>query len=671
MRQSAVWVAIGIVGAVGLGAILSIAALAAFGVLGSRATAAPTQLITPGPPAGEVPAAQSGSIQGSVWHDLCALGGGHADRPLDPSDGCAAQPDGSFAANGIFESGEPGLAGALVQLGQGGCPSVGLVSASTAADGGFLFSALSAGTYCLTVAADGQPLMQLQPGVWTSPPGVLGSATASRVVELLERQQVAFLDFGWDYSLLPVADAPAPEPTSTPLPPVASCLNRIEFVLDVSVSDNSRFSPSEAFRKTWRLRNAGSCAWTPNYELAFASGHNMGGSIPSRIGTAVPAGSTIDLSVDLKAPLAAGTYRSNFMLRTPEGAYFGIGSQGEQSFWVQIVVAAPEGRWYGEYFANRTLSGEPAAIRYDPAIDFNWGRGEPIAGIPVDNFSVRWSLKSGFEAATYRFTAVADDGVRLWIDNKLVLDGWRDQDATTYTVDVALSKAHHDLRLEYYDRAKEAEIRLVWSRLGSATFPNWKGEYFANRTLAGAPGLIRNDVSVDFNWGNGGPDPFLPFDNFSVRWTSRLAFESARYRFNLRADDGVRLFVNNVLLINEWHESGGSTVYSVESSPGTSADIVIEYYEQSGQARVQFWFEKLTPATATSSPSPTSPAPATATPTPTRTPSPAASATPTPSATEPEPPTPTSTEECPLPSCSELTANPTLLRQGPRRLTPA
>jgi len=670
MRRSAIWVVLGLVGAVGLGALLSLAALAAFGVLGSRPTAEPTQLITPGPPPGESPASLTGSIQGIVWHDLCALAGGHADRPLEPSPGCAAQPDGRFAANGILESGEPGLGGALVQLGSGACPSVGLVSASTASDGAYVFSGLGPGTYCVSVAADQQPLMQMQPGVWTSPPGLLSSTTAYRVVELLAGQPVAFIDFGWDYSLLPVADAPAPDPTFTPTPPVSACLNRIEFVLDVTASDNSRFSPGEAFTKTWRLRNAGSCDWSPNYELAFASGHIMGGSIPTRIGTTVAVGSTIDLSVALKAPLAAGTYRANFMLRTPEGVYFGLGPQGEQAFWVQIAVAAPAGGWYGEYFDNRTLSGAPAAVRFDPAIDFNWGRGEPIPGIPSDNFSVRWSLKTGFEAATYRFTAISDDGVRLWVDNKLVLDGWRDQDAASYTVDVPLSKAQHDLRLEYYDRTKEAEIRLSWSRLGSTSFPNWKGEYFSNRDLRGTPSLIRNDQSVDFNWGNGGPDPFLPFDNFSVRWTSRLAFESARYRFNLRADDGVRLYVNNVLLINEWHDSGASTVYSIESSPGTSADLVIEYYERSGQARVQFWFEKLTPATTTATPSPTSPTPATATPTPTLTPTATASATPTPTATEPEPQTPTPTEQCPLPSCAELANNAVRHSSGPRGLTP-
>ncbi|MGH2622030.1 MAG: hypothetical protein ACRDHG_15890, partial [Anaerolineales bacterium] len=252
MRRSAFWVVIGLLGAVGLGAVLSLAALAAFGVLGGRPAVEPTQLITPGPPAGEVPDTLTGSIQGIVWHDLCALAGGHADRPLEPSPGCAAHPDSSFTANGIFESGEPGLGGALVQLGPGDCPSVGLVSASTAPDGTYIFNGLGPGIYCVSVAADQQPLMQLQPGGWTSPPGLLSSATAYRVVELLESEQVAFIDFGWDYSLLPVPDVPAPDPTTTPTPAVSVCFNRVDLVMDVTASDNTRFSPGETFRKTWR-----------------------------------------------------------------------------------------------------------------------------------------------------------------------------------------------------------------------------------------------------------------------------------------------------------------------------------------------------------------------------------------------------------------------------------
>jgi hypothetical protein len=133
---------------------------------------------------------------------------------------------------------------------------------------------------------------------------------------------------------------------------------------------------------------------------------------------------------------------------------------------------------------------------------------------------------------------------------------------------------------------------------------------------------VRNDRNVDFDWGNGSPDSAVPSDSFSARWTRRLSFEAGRYRLNLRADDGVRLYVNGTRVINEWHDSNGSEVYSVEMNLSGQTDLQIDYYERSGKARVKFSYERVTP---TATPTPT--ATATATP---RAPPAAPTATPTP-----------------------------------------
>ena len=73
-------------------------------------------------------------------------------------------------------------------------------------------------------------------------------------------------------------------------------------------------------------------------------------------------------------------------------------------------MAAPPlapGAWWGDYFANRTLSGSPALSRYDDAVNFNWGTGSPGSGVPADNFSVRWTRDEWFTGGTYRFTTNA------------------------------------------------------------------------------------------------------------------------------------------------------------------------------------------------------------------------------------------------------------------------
>lgn len=656
IRRPYIWLIVSLAGALVAGAVLSLVAFAALGYLGPRPspTPEPSDPFPPTSTQSSQPIPITGLIQGSVWHDLCAVGGGHGNQPLAPSPGCVQLPDGNYLANGNFEPGEPGLGGARVQLGAGPCPSTGLATTTTNPDGSYQFAELSAGPYCISVAADAQPAMQMVPGYWTSPPGFVGANTVYRGVELAEGQTIAFIDFGWDYFLLPVVDEPPAPPTATPTPASLPCTNQVAFVNDVTIPDNTRLNPGQTFRKTWRLRNAGTCPWTPDYALAFASGHNLGGAIPMPLGVSVAPGATLDVFVDLRAPQATGTYRANWMLRSPAGVLFGVGPNANDVFWVQILVGTPgsaSGGWYAEYYDNRTLSGQPKAVRYDEEIDFDWGRDAPLSGIPADNFSVRWTATVHFEEGTYQFVALADDGVRLWVDDKLIIDAWRDQDSRTIDDDHILSKGNHTLKLEYYDHNKEAVIRLTWTRLGSSSYPDWKGEYYINRDLSGAPILVRNDRSVDFDWGNGSPDSAVPSDSFSARWTRRMSFEAGRYRLNLRADDGVRLYVNGTRVINEWHDSSGSEVYTVEMNLSGQTDLQMDYYERSGKARVKFSYERVTP-TATPTPSATASATATVAPA-TDTPAPTLEA---PTATQtPEEPTvtPSPTLSCIPPDCVE------------------
>jgi hypothetical protein len=144
------------------------------------------------------------------------------------------------------------------------------------------------------------------------------------------------------------------------------------------------------------------------------------------------------------------------------------------------------------------------------------------------------------------------------------------------------------------------------------TITHWRGEYYANRDLAGNPALVRNDLNIDFNWGTGAPDT-IPADNFSARWTRNLDFAAGVYRFFIRVDDGVRLYLDNNLIINEWHDADGNTYQVDRVLTGGSHRLVVEYYERLGNARIQFWWQRLA-ATVTASPPPTiQPPPPTAT----------------------------------------------------------
>ena len=112
------------------------------------------------------------------------------------------------------------------------------------------------------------------------------------------------------------------------------------------------------------------------------------------------------------------------------------------------------------------------------------------------------------------------------------------------------------------------------------------GRYFNNRTLSGTPALTRTEV-VNFDWASNAPGTGIGRDNFSVRWTGEVKTTVAgAYRFRTVSDDGVRLWVNGVQVINNWtlHSATTNTSNSINLAANTRYVIRMEYYEQTGSA---------------------------------------------------------------------------------------
>jgi len=444
--------------------------------LGPIAELLPTPIPTP---AGAATLPPGASIQGWVWHDLCRAWGGVIDPAASAPPGCTSEAPGGYRANGVFEAGEPGIAGVLIQLGDGLCPASPLTEITSGADGRYRFGGLSAGRYCVTIdpaSSSNGPL--LLPGGWTFPLPVNGPTAISVVLPSEDASQE--LNFGWDYELLPPSLGPewtpTPEAGLTPTGSPTTCVDRAELVTDVTVPDGMHIAPGLSFDKIWRLKNVGTCAWTTGFKAVFISGDRMNGTSPQPLPSGVAPNEIIDLKLSLKAPTSSGTYRGNWMLRNAAGLSFGLGADGQQSFFVRIVVdpsaGTATGGWRGEYFANRELNGSAALIRTDYSIDFDWGRSAPALGIPADDFSVRWTGAAAFEAGTYRFTVVVDDGARLFVDNNLVLSEWEDGGARELSVEVGLSSGSHALRLEFYDHTRDARIRLTWEKVTATATPS-------------------------------------------------------------------------------------------------------------------------------------------------------------------------------------------------------
>lgn len=122
----------------------------------------------------------------------------------------------------------------------------------------------------------------------------------------------------------------------------------------------------------------------------------------------------------------------------------------------------------------------------------------------------------------------------------------------------------------------------------------FKAEYFNNTSLTGTPVMSRCELKVDYDWAYGSPDPLVIIDGFSARWTTTLHVSDAesRYTFTATADDGVRLYIDSALVIDQWILQG-ETAYSVTKDlPIGDHAIKMEYFEAGGAgvARLNWQF---------------------------------------------------------------------------------
>jgi murein DD-endopeptidase MepM/ murein hydrolase activator NlpD len=142
-------------------------------------------------------------------------------------------------------------------------------------------------------------------------------------------------------TVLSTTDTPTPNLTpSTPTVQPSTC-DRAEFIADVNVPPGTVMSPGTTFTKTWRLKNLGPCTWTTAYSLVFFYGELMGATTSASFTQSVDVGETVDISINMTAPNAPGSYRGFWMFRNASGINFGIGPDANQPWFVDINVSGP------------------------------------------------------------------------------------------------------------------------------------------------------------------------------------------------------------------------------------------------------------------------------------------------------------------------------------------
>ncbi|NDJ86271.1 MAG: SH3 domain-containing protein [Chloroflexi bacterium] len=125
--------------------------------------------------------------------------------------------------------------------------------------------------------------------------------------------------------------------------------------------------------------------------------------------------------------------------------------------------ANPDTGWFGTFYDNPSLTGSPVLSRNEREINFNWSMDPPAAEVPSDGFSARWTGAFHFEEGNWQFTVGVDDGVRLWVNDTLLIDQWAPSGRyIVFSEPISLERGTHEVKIEYYDAQGLAGINVNW-----------------------------------------------------------------------------------------------------------------------------------------------------------------------------------------------------------------
>lgn len=284
----------------------------------------------------------------------------------------------------------------------------------------------------------------------------------------------------------------------------------------------------------------------------------------------------------------------------------------------------------GEYFDTLKLKEcYKRLIRIDENVEFNWQLGSPDEVIEPDTFAVQWT---GYievpRSGLYTFYTYSDDGVRLMINNRKIIDRWGLVNLEFTRSEPMWLRAGFKYKfcMQYQEDPINSTIFLFWQKEGEsmrlvppeafwvakADYDRYiepvyvnrvmkegrglRGEYFIGKDGVNSgdePIVIVEGQQINFEWGDSSPDPRIPNDDFSARWTGYLEGKfSETVTLQVLTDDGVRIWFDDHLVLDKWIPNS-NTLYDVpvDVEAGRLYKIRVEYNELNGGATcVLYWY---------------------------------------------------------------------------------
>ncbi|UTE73359.1 PA14 domain-containing protein [Rossellomorea marisflavi] len=203
--------------------------------------------------------------------------------------------------------------------------------------------------------------------------------------------------------------------------------------------------------------------------------------------------------------------------------------------------------WVGEVYPTMDFNGTPIILGGKSSskkienLDYNWGQGSPSPLIPNDYFSTRFKRKVNIsDPGYYVLNAWADDGVRVYVDGKKMIDSWGYQSNHLRQAGIDLTKGEHEIIVEHFDKVKGARLK----------FELEKGKTYYEAV----------EKQVSYNWGLSSPSVEVQPDNFTALFNQSQYLAAGDYFFQTMADDGVKVDFDGKRIIDRWNYSYDSLI---------------------------------------------------------------------------------------------------------------